>query len=110
MNPILGAKIAAAVIALLVAFYVGKKLEQNYWLEREAEIVQSVLEEKEALEKKGKLLSDAYQQQQAIATASQKKLSVEVRNEIKKSDYNCALPPDGLRLIKSAIDTANGPK
>jgi len=93
----------------LSAFYVGKKMEQNYWLEREAQLVQSVLEEKEALEKKGKLLSDAYQQA-AIATASQKKLSVEVRNEIKKSDYNCALPPDGLRVLKSAIDTANGAK
>ena len=110
MNPILGAKIAAAVIALLVAFYVGKKIEQNYWLERETEITKSVLEEKEALEKKGKLLSDAYQQQQAIATASQKKLSAEVRNEIKKSDYTCALPPDGLRVLKSAIDTANRSK
>ena len=110
MNPILLAKLVAGAIIILGAFYVGKKMEQNYWLEREAQIVQSVLEEKEALEKKGKLLSDAYQQQQAIATASQKKLSVEVRNEIKKSDYSCSLPPDGLRLIKSAIDTANGPK
>lgn len=110
MNPILIAKIAFCAALALGGFYVGKKLEQNYWLEREAEITKSVLEQKEALEKKGKLLSDAYQQQQAIATASQKKLSVEVRNETKKSDYNCALPPDGLRLLKSAIDTANGAK
>jgi hypothetical protein len=110
MNPILGAKIAVAVIALLVSFYIGKKMEQNYWLQREAEIVTSVLEEKEALEKKGKLLSEAYQQQRDIATASQKKLTVEVRNETKKSDYTCALPPDGLRILKSAIDTANGSK
>jgi len=43
MNPILLAKLVAGAIIILGAFYVGKKMEQNYWLEREAQIVQSLL-------------------------------------------------------------------
>ena len=110
MNPILMAKIGAIVVCLMGAFYVGKKLEENYWLEREKQIAESVLEEKAALEKKGKLISDAFQQQLQLATAASKKRSVEVRNEIKKPSYDCPLPDDGLRLLKSAIDSANGTK
>jgi hypothetical protein len=108
MNPFLAAKIAVALVVIVGAFFVGRRLEQNYWLEREAQLITSALEEKQRLEEKGRLLSEAFQQQLTIANAAKKKRSVEVRNETKKPAYDCPLPSDGLRILKSTIDTANG--
>lgn len=107
MNPILMAKIAAAVVALLAAFWLGNKVNEAKWLKREVEIVNQVQEAKEAYDKKAREVGQKYEDEKAANLVKQKQLTSELKNEITKPSYNCPLPTDGLRLVKRAASNAN---
>jgi hypothetical protein len=107
MNPILIAKISAAVVALLASFWLGTKVNEAKWLKREVEIVNQVQEAKEAYDKKAQAAGQKYEDDKAANLVKQKQLSSEIKNEITKPSYDCPLPADGLRLIKRSASDAN---
>ena len=110
MNPILLAKIAAIVIAVLAIFFTGEKVSDAKWQAREIELNQKAVEAQNAANAKVAAISASYEQLKATKEANQNTITRNLNNEIKThaSAYACPIPLDGLRLISEATSLANG--
>jgi predicted RNA-binding protein YlxR (DUF448 family) len=109
MNPILLAKIAAVVIAVLAIFFTGKSVERSKWLQREIEINQMAVDAKAAADKKINDVSTAYEQLKSSKQTTQTNITRNLSNEIaqNRSQYDCPVPAAAKLLINQAASAAN---
>jgi hypothetical protein len=109
MSPLLYVKMAIAVIALLVSFYLGKKIEESHWVKREIELNQQAVDAKAAADKKVAAISNAYEQMRSAKQSTQTKITRSLSSEIAKnrSQYDCPVPDAAKLLIQQAASAAN---
>jgi hypothetical protein len=99
-------KLAAAVGALALAFYMGKVWEQSSWQAKELKYLATIEEHKKQAEK----VAYEYEIERASRAIEQREIIREVFVEVAKPVYSCQLPADGLRVINKAIASANAGK
>lgn len=109
MTPILYIKMAIAAIALLVSFYLGKKIEESHWVQREIELNQQAVDAKAAADKKVAAISNAYEQMRSAKQSTQINISRSLSSEIaqNRSQYDCPVPSAAKLLIGQAASAAN---
>ena len=109
MNPILLMKAGAVALVLVLVFFGGKKIERNYWLEREVEIKEQVLRQVGYEQLKADTIAKEFEEYRAKANKVRENITKELSNEIKTnpSKYGCIIPDSGLRIINGAVREAN---
>lgn len=109
MNPLLYVKLAIAAIALLVSFYLGKKIEESHWVKREIELNQKAVDAKDAADKKVAAISNAYEQMRNVKQTTQTNITRSLSSEINqnRSQYDCPVPTAAKLLIGQAASAAN---
>lgn len=96
-------KVAAAVVALALSFYMGKVWEKSTWQAKELAWQKQINDQKKQAEKV------AYEYEIALSKrrTETKEVIREVYVEVAKSDYSCQLPADGLRVLNKAVRSSN---
>lgn len=109
MNPIMMAKIAAVVIAVIAIFFTGEKVERAKWQEREIELNQKAVEAKELADKKANSIASEYEVLKSSKQSTQNTISRNLTNELiqNRDQYGCPIPDAGKLLISSSITNAN---
>jgi hypothetical protein len=109
MNPILLMKVGGIALVLVLVFFGGKKIERNYWLEREVEIQKQVQRQLAEAQAKSDSISASFEEYRSKATKVRDNITKELSNEIKTNPakYGCVIPDSGLRIINGAVREAN---